>query len=426
MKGDLPGRTLPWRIVQDHVNSDLFFLATEFGIYFTIDAGQKWIKLKGGVPTISFRDLAIQRREDDLVGASFGRSFYVLDDYSMLREVTEEQLEQEAALYQVRDAWRYTPRLGKGSAGASFYVAENPPFGAVFTYYLKDGYKTKEAMRQKKEKEIIKEGEGVEFPGWDAVEAERREQKPTTWLTVKDTEGNVVRRVQGPAGKGIHRVAWDLRYPSLSTINDDQKRDYTNESAGIMAPPGTYTVNLSVETDGKITELAGPVEFRVIQMREGALDGTSPGDAHAFAMELMELQRETSAASAKLSSALKRVEAMQTALYRSPSEPGTLDEQIQQLRMELLEMDEKMFGNRSRSSIGEKNDPTVFYRLGVAYRGVANSTYGPTPTHRRSLEIAQKEFEEMQPSLNELIDVRMPELENALIEAGAPYIEGGE
>ena len=84
--GNLPSRLLMWRIVQDHVKKDLLFAATEFGIYFTYNGGSNWIQLKGGLPTISFRDLTIQRRENDLVCASFGRGFYVLDDITPLRE----------------------------------------------------------------------------------------------------------------------------------------------------------------------------------------------------------------------------------------------------------------------------------------------------------------------------------------------------
>ena len=83
----MPEKTLVWRMVQDHIKPELMFLGTEFGIYFTLDGGEEWIKIKGGVPTISFRDLAIQKRENDLVGASFGRGFYVFDDYSFLREL---------------------------------------------------------------------------------------------------------------------------------------------------------------------------------------------------------------------------------------------------------------------------------------------------------------------------------------------------
>ena len=75
--GNLPKNHLVWRFVQDHVNKNLMFIGTEFGLFFTVNAGKKWIKLKGNVPTISFRDLAIQRRENDLVAASFGRGFFL-------------------------------------------------------------------------------------------------------------------------------------------------------------------------------------------------------------------------------------------------------------------------------------------------------------------------------------------------------------
>ena len=155
--GNIPKKTLVWRIVQDHIKPELMFAGTEFGIYFTIDGGDQWVKLKGNVPTISFRDLAIQKRENDLIGASFGRSFFVLDDYSALRHINPDQLKEEATLFPTRDAWWYIPRpsstfWGKGSQGASYFLAPNPPFGAVFTYYLSEGYSTKKTARKKNEK----------------------------------------------------------------------------------------------------------------------------------------------------------------------------------------------------------------------------------------------------------------------------------
>ena len=154
--GDLPERQILWRFAQDHVKPNLYFLGAEFGLYFTLDAGSKWIQLKGNVPTISFRDIEIQRRENDLVGASFGRSFFVLDDYSFLRESSNELLnEKEFVLFPIRKALLYVPArpLGgeKGSQGDGFFTAPNPPFGAVFTYYLKDSFKTLKQSRHEKE-----------------------------------------------------------------------------------------------------------------------------------------------------------------------------------------------------------------------------------------------------------------------------------
>ena len=89
-------------LVQDHVNPNLLFLATEYGVYISFNQGDKWHKFSNGLPTISVRDLAIQKRENDLVLATFGRSFYVLDDYSALRDISESSLEQEGILFQPR------------------------------------------------------------------------------------------------------------------------------------------------------------------------------------------------------------------------------------------------------------------------------------------------------------------------------------
>ncbi len=102
---------------------------------------------------------------------------------------------------------------GKGFQGDAFYSADNPPFGAVFTYYLKDGLQTKRKARQAQEKKAVKEGGAISYPPWDALRAEDREEPPAVVLTVTDEAGNVVRRITGPADAGFHRVAWDLRYP---------------------------------------------------------------------------------------------------------------------------------------------------------------------------------------------------------------------
>ena len=210
ISSNIPERTLTWRIVQDHVKKDLLFLATEFGIYFSINSGKRWSKIKGGVPTISFRDLAIHKRENDLVGASFGRGFYVFDDMSVFRELSNTQMQSPASLFSVRKAWWYIPRshLGfgdrpKGTQGDSYFTAKNPPFGAVFTYYLKSDSKSSLAIRQDKEKALLKDGKSVGFPGWDAVEKERRELKSEVIFVVSNSKGEIVRRLNAPAKQGI-------------------------------------------------------------------------------------------------------------------------------------------------------------------------------------------------------------------------------
>jgi photosystem II stability/assembly factor-like uncharacterized protein len=428
IRGNIPDRTLIWRIVQDHVKPNLLFAATEFGIYFTIDGGKQWVKLGGDVPTISFRDLAIQRRENDLVGASFGRGFFILDDYSVLRNVTSEQLKKEATLFPTRKAWWYIQRPAldfedKGSQGAAYYTAPNPPFGAVFTYYLSEGLKTKKKIRQENEKKLKEQKKSVTFPGWENVEAERRQDHPLIWLTVKDLNGNVIRRIEGPTEKGFHRVAWDLRFPATSAIGIKEGFLW-DKPTGVMAAPADYTVTLSKQVDGQNTDLSGPISFKVERLRKGALEGSEPGETVDFWQKIAELQRATTAASQALKNTLERVDSLQTILTRALVSPGNLDMELHRLKQALLGLDSQMNGNRSKKQVGEKSNPTVEDRLEVAMLGTFLSTYGPTPTHRRSLEIGAAQFRELKIKLEKIINRELPKLEQQLRDTGAPWLEG--
>jgi len=424
--GNLPDRTLVWRIVQDHVNPKLFFAATEFAIYCTIDGGKKWVKLQGGVPTISFRDLVIQKRENDLVAASFGRSFFVLDDYSFLREINEDKLGEESGLFQIRDAYLYheRPVLGyreKGARGASHYTAPNPSFGAVFTYYLKDGLKTQKEIRKEKEQKA----EIIEFPGWDSVENERREQKPRIWLTVYDNNNNVVRRIEGPTQKGFHRVAWDLRNPSKKAIGEKLKTG--NETPkGVLALSGKYSVILSKEVKGEIVTLSEPVYFNVKRLFESALPGASDTELQAFYQQISDMNASFTATGELLKNSIQKIDKMKIAAERANVPPGELDEKLHQLKQELFMLDERFNGNHSKNKIGEKYPPTSRQRLNVVIGGTRYSTYGPTATHAKSLEIAKKQFEEIKSELETIVNVRIPKIEKLLLDSNAPWFEGQE
>lgn len=174
--GNLPDRHFVWSIVEDPVNKDLLFAGTEFGLFVTIDGGNTWAQIRSGAPTAAFRDLEIQRRENDLVAATFGRGFFILDDYTPLRHLTPQLLAQEAALLQISDAWLFH-ELGYTRAVYGNSSSPNPPFGAALTYYLKS-----------------------DMPA----------DTPLV-LAVKNADGQEIRRMNGPTTAGIHRVAWDLR-----------------------------------------------------------------------------------------------------------------------------------------------------------------------------------------------------------------------
>ncbi len=427
--GDLPDRHLVWRVVQDHVNPQLMFTATEFGLFFTVDGGGQWVELDGGAPTISFRDVVIQRRENDVVAASFGRGIFILDDYTPLRDIDGQALEQEALLFPGRRAWWYMERhplafTRSGVQGHSYYQAPNPPFGAVFTYYLKDGLQTLAEIRQEEEKDKLDAWEDTPFVGFDIAEQERRETAPEIWLTVRDAEGNVVRRISGPVEKGIHRVAWDLRYPAMAPVGDEP--GYPNEEVrGYFAAPGTYTVSLSKRERGETTELVGPQEFVVERLREGALAGASPQDTVAFWDRLARLERGAVAADRATDVLQTKIDDLKIALGRTRAAPDALDDQWRTLQTELQDIVEVLSGNQAMAEIGQDPPPNVLSRIGKVEIGTSQSTYGPTPTHIQTLEIAEADFENVRTRLNALQAETIPAFEAALIEAGGPWTKGG-
>jgi hypothetical protein len=203
LKGDLPANGPVLAVAEDHVNPNLLFAGTEFGVFFSVNGGGKWVQLKGNFPTISVHDLAIQKRENDLVVGTFGRGIYILDNYAPLRLVTSEMLRQESLLFPVKDALMYIqsqPLGGRGKSfqGETFYTAENPAFGATFTYYLKETIKTRKVRRQESEKEAEKRNAVITLPTGADLRAEEEEEAPVIILTVTDAAGRVVRRLTGP------------------------------------------------------------------------------------------------------------------------------------------------------------------------------------------------------------------------------------
>ena len=428
--GDLPERHLAWRIVQDHERRSLMFLGTEFGIFFTVDGGEQWVKLGGGVPNIPFRDLAIQTREDDLVGASFGRSFWILDDYSALRSVSEASLEASAELFPVRKAWWYIQRrpLGggkKASQGDAFFVAPNPPFGAVFTYYLKEDLTTKKKRRLEKEKELATEGEDTPYPGWEAIREESLEEDPTIVLTVRDSKGDVVRRVSGPATAGFHRVAWDLRYPSTAPWTAAKPEGWNPfGDGGPLAPPGRYAVSLEKRVEGRVSEFGVRQEFDVVKLQEGTLPAASPAEVSAFQQELFRTRGAVDGARAAIDHTLERLEAIKSALDRSTTADDRLAVEARTLARRLQDLRLAISGVAQREAFGDPGEVSISRRLGVANMGTGFSTHGPTATHRRSLDIAIEKFASVNGALDALIRVEIPALERELDRAGVPWTPG--
>ncbi|MGD8500861.1 MAG: hypothetical protein PVJ86_09455, partial [Phycisphaerales bacterium] len=416
--GDLPERQILWRFAQDHVKPDLYFLGAEFGLYFSLDGGNKWIQLKGNVPTISFRDIEIQRRENDLVGASFGRSFFVLDDYSFLREISGNVLdEKEFILFGVRKALLYVPAraLGseKGSQGDAFFTAPNPPSGAVFTYYLKDSLKTLKQTRREEEGKAKKQGGDNVYPGWDALKAEQREESPAITFVIRDTDGNVVNRVTGPTSAGFHRVDWNLRYSSLSSTG----------GTGPFVTPGKYTVTAEKRVRDEVTSLGSPQTVEVALMLSTSLPVQDGDEVLRFYMTAGELQRAIRGANGKADEVLSQLVEIKQALKQSGKGSPQLLEEARRLELRLKDIRELLVGRTVKSRYNEPDRLSILSRVNWAMNGM-RSTYGPTQTHRQDYEIAREQFETVLGQVKDLIEVDFVNLQRDLEAAGLPWTPG--
>jgi len=416
LAGDLPDRHLIWRVVQDHVDPDLLFAGTEFGVFFTVDGGGAWTEIPGA-PTISFRDVVIHREQEDLVAASFGRGIFVLDDYTPLRQGAD-GLSGQAMLFESRPALWYLPAEVQHDQGADQWTAENPPFGAVFTYWLRDSYQSLEDERKAQEREIPAD-QDIPFPGWDALEAEMREQGPAVQIVVRDRNGTVVSRVDGPASSGVHRVAWDLQLSSKAMIGLEGGGGF---GGGFPALPGTYSATLIKVEEGEVTELTGPMEFQVEPAFEGALPRVPANVVAAFREEVEVFANDLAEASNLLQEQIQIVEALQTALSRADSAAPELTRRLYQTRLELLDLRERMQGSEARGEIGERGPPTPSSRLSVGFNGVS-TTYGPTEMHRQSVQAGRAELAPIRAEIQRYAEEVVPALEREVEGTGAPPIE---
>ena len=432
IKANLPANHPVWAIAEDHVNPNLLFVGTEFGLFFSIDAGQKWIQLKGGLPTIQVRDIDIQRRENDLVLGTFGRGFYILDNYTPLRLLKPEMLKQDALLFPVKDALMYIqaqPIGGRGKSfqGESFFTAENPPFGATFTYYLKEELKTKKAKRQEAEKDAQKKNAAINLPSRAELRAEEEEEAPAIIFTVADSSGRVVRRLTGPITAGMQRVAWDLRSapPSLPPPPNPEAEDPFNEGpAGPLVMPGTYQVSLARRVDGVTTPLGQPQDFQIVV--EGQ-ERMTPADRIAlveFQQKVARLQRAMQGALEAANALTPRFVAIRRALLETPNAPEKLLDDASALEKRKNEILRALRGDQALRQRNMNLPPSISERVGSIVGSQRMSTSRPTQTQINQYAAAAQEFETTLNQLRQLVEVDLQKLEKQMEIAGAPWTPG--
>jgi len=300
---------------EDPLRKGLLFACTEKGVYVSFDDGDSWQSLQLNMPTTSIRDLAVH--EDDLVVATHGRAFWILDDAAPLRELSEKVASADLWVFRPATAYRVRPRSDQGTpVPKDEWLAENPPSGAVIDYWVK------QKSRAPIHLEIFdSEGTLVRRFASDDVPAkiDQAELRVTPdWIR---PEGTL------PAEPGAHRFVWDLHYALPKSVH----RSFYGPS-GAWAVPGTYTVKLTangksssqelrIKMDPRITQDALQREFRAASRVAARLGEISEAAARIQHLEeQLQTRLKDAANSTELSAALRGLQGKLEELAGPPGE----------------------------------------------------------------------------------------------------------
>ena len=430
--GDLAENGPVLAFAEDTMNPNLLFVGTEFGAFFSIDGGQHWVRLKGGLPTIAVRDMVIQAREGDLVIATFGRGFYVLDDITPLRQMKAESTEQAAAVFPVKDALLYVERhpLGgpkKGFQGDAFFTAENPPYGAVFTAYMKEKIKTKKEKRQEAEKDAAKKNQTLPYPAHDELRAEAEEAKPEVYFVVYDESGAAIRRVDGSIEAGFQRVAWDLRYPAaqVKKHSEDSEEDFPGAAdLGPLVLAGNYSLRMFEKAGGVVTELSAPQSFKVVSEGAAGMSAVDRTAQEEFLRKVTRLFRAVSGAMHTADEVESRLKAIREALRDTPAAERQLGAVADGLEQRNREIRRALSGDVEMAKRSENIASSINARIDSIMEGERFSLAKPTQSHMDSYSIAAAEFAEQLSKIHTLVEVDLSKLEKDMEAAGAPWTPG--
>ena len=432
--GDLPSGSV-YSLAEDHVDRNLLFAGTEWGLFVTRDGGRKWLRLNGGLPTIQVRDLAIQKRENDLVVGTFGRSFYVLDDYSLLRTLTDATLAKDFVLFPGRPAPLYVPSsplglpdaVGPAFQGAGYYMADNPPYGAVFTYYMKSALKSRRETRQAAEKELAGKGADVFYPPWDSLKAEDREENPGIVVTISDASGRAIRRFNAPSAAGFNRVAWDLRLQAPNPITgppyvSDPDWPFGDPPAAPYVVPGTYRVSFAMRVNGVFTPIGETQSFQVVAIDSAV---ARPMASLADQQRIADLSRSVLALDQVVRESLNRMTLFKRAIDETPTADQALQQRVRMMTDRLKDAQELLGGDPTLAIRNEPTPPSLLGRL----RGAVGNNWGstleaPTPSQMAELDLVRSRFGAILAQVKQLIEVDIEALEQSAEQAGVPWTSG--
>ncbi|MFC1660747.1 glycosyl hydrolase [Gemmatimonadota bacterium] len=393
ISSDLP-KFGPVRVIVEHPrNTQLLFVGTEFSVFVSLTGGTSWLPLGNNLPTVPVHDMVIHPRENDLVLGTHGRGFWVLDDITVLEEMTAEVSSSEVHLADPRTASQLSFfNRGRSSLGHSRFASPNPPDGAIINYWVGlDASAT--------------EGEGGEPP---AIEIE-----------ILDDGGEVVRRLDPPTGAsqpGIHRLVWDMRYAPAMLPNLDGGIDTGPRGPWVL--PGDYQVRLR----------RGDLEqVRVLRI-EGdpavdinATDRAAWHDTLVLLHEMIGVSHAVVTTTRQLQGQLAQV---RQTMARRPELAQAVGTRLEDIEVKLQAILDEMQGAETDGGATQPGAPPLASQIRQLYSTVGASTALPTTEQAQLTEGSRELLAAQVDAINQVLSVDVGQLQRQLDQAGIPWTPG--
>jgi photosystem II stability/assembly factor-like uncharacterized protein len=402
-------------VLQDAEDPSLLFLGTEFGLFFSTDAGESWTKFTAGLPTVSVMDMAIQRRESDLVLGTHGRSIYILDDISALRGLSPSDFEQRLKILSVTNGQQYDPTQTPSTrfTGSGEFRAENEAYGVVLTFVASGTDLPHPDPETDRQRRIDRRDRASETED-DSTEV-NADDAPKIDVTVATKDGDVIRRWRTPLQQGINRVVWGLERDGVRPMPGPEPSDLKDGlPGGPEVTPGHYVITLAF--DGR--ELSADAE--VLADPRTPYSSEEQQQRYLAEVELLELEDAVVSAVERIVAARDDVETIGELIEKRgiPDGPlGTLAEAGEEINRSLNEL-EARFRTPPKTKGIVFDDDKVTSQLGMAQYYVGASFGAPSKTAMLYAERARRAVDHGLAELNGFIEGELATYRAAVEEAG--------
>jgi len=386
-------------IREDEVRKGLLFAGTERGLYVSMDDGGTWVSLRRNMPIVPVHDIAI--KEGDLIAATHGRSFYVIDDLSALRQLSSSVLASASHLFTPRTTYRINWGGGFSASQSDSPVGANPPNGAIVNYWLKS------AARKVTIEFRDSTGRTVRSFSSDTAGAGAAAAAPTGRRGVAP-DGNPTNRT------GMNTFSWNLREADATRF--DGMIFWAGSTTGPLVLPGTYTVRLLVD--------GGTAQEAKFVVKADPRAKATPADLIAQYKLAMQIRDRTTDAN----DAVRTVRYVRDQAVARSKQVGADSARyatlIKSLDTRISEIEAKIYQVKNRSGQDPLNYPIKVNNQIAALAGVVGSTDArPTKQSYQVFDILTKELEGYLVELRAAWKELLPPIDEILKKHGQPGIE---